>query len=187
MQYRKDVHRYRKVVRKRQRAGRIRGVVLIALSFALMLYAIPCFATSVWDMDSTSHSNALVFSTDVKEDKYSVVEDEETAAASLRPASELSISETVGPGVLSDDGMVDAAKRRAEAVTIAQSELNSQLAAKEIRSAEPQSASMSTAFATIAMVLSLFCAAVGAWNIMRSRTVKGIAIAEAYSSALRAV
>lgn len=186
MRYRKDVHRYRKMVRKRQRAARIRGAVLLSLSLSLLLYAIPCFAVSVWDMDGTSHSSAVIFSTDVKEDKYAAQDPEQEGAAAKQYAL-VSIGETVGPGVIADDAVVDAAKRRAEAVTIAQSEIDSQLMAKQAKEAPVPSGFPSIAFAIVSFILSIIFAISGLWNIMRSRTAKGHAIAKAYSSALRAV
>lgn len=185
MRNREEAIHYRKMIKARKRSSRIKGFVFLSLSFALLLYAVPCFATSVWDMDSGNRiSNSLVFQDSVRE---GVVADEAEEAEAPAKVQIASIGETVGPGVMDDEEAVTAAKRRAEAVGIANAEIVSQQEAKSVQAyVAPEPDPVQDAFVMISFIMAAVFAFLGFWNIHKSRTMRGNLISHAYSSALRA-
>lgn len=71
MMYQKDAHHYRKMIRRKQRLQRVKSVALLTVSLAMMLYAIPCFATSIWDADGSSVNNSsIAFTSNIAERAY---------------------------------------------------------------------------------------------------------------------
>lgn len=196
MEYQKDAYIYRKKIRRKQRNARIKGSALIAFSLALMLYSIPCFASSIWDSDSASGAvvsiSSTVFSNDINDIAY--VEDEAAAeSGSSTPVREYDVAgymvaETTGPGLLNDEEAVKSAKLRAQAVSVATAERNARMF--EARYVNEPLIAQSTDIpylAIAALVLSFVCAGFGFRMILHARNMQGRAIQAAYDSALRAV
>ena len=76
MMYQKDAHHYRKMIRRKQRLQRVKSVALLTVSLAMMLYAIPCFATSIWDADGSSVNNSsIAFTSNIAERAYKAAEE----------------------------------------------------------------------------------------------------------------
>lgn len=184
MLYQGDAHHYRSVIKRKQRAQRMRGSLLIVLSIALMFYAIPCFAVSVFDYDDQV-PGGIAFSGAVSDhaDAGATAGD----AASEGGASNAPImSETVGPAMLSDEAAVDSAKKRAEAMKVVTSAQSTMVTAKAQAEPEPQQPTASALPAVIAFALSMVCAILGIRMITHSRQMLGRRITAEYGSALRA-
>ena len=170
MLYQGDAHHYRSIIKRKQRAQRVRGSLLIALSIALMFYAIPGFAVSVFDFND--HAGA----------------DASAAAEGQEDASNAAImSETVGPAMLADEAAVDSAKKRAEAMKVVTSAQSTMVTAKAAPAdAEAEQPAVSVLPAVIAFVSSMVCAILGIRMISHSRQMLGRRITAEYGSALRA-
>lgn len=203
MKYQSDAHHYRKIMRKKQRMQQLRGALLLVLSFAMMLYAVPGFAKSIWDEGLPDQGSvSTIFSHAINDNAYESVEaaageavaQEGAQAAADKPrstsrvASKVNplVSETTGPGILADDEAVTAAKRRAEAVLAATTEKNAYIGTIEASSPERTDSRDNLIFASIALVLGLASACFGVRTILASRKMRGRVISAAYSSALRA-
>lgn len=187
MLYQKDAHQYRKKIRRKQRLQRAKGAFLISLSLSCMLYAIPCFATSIWDQDSASKSVPTAFSSDVADSAYVGASEEGADETPVYDVSGLLVSETTGPGLLEDEEAVKSAKLRAQAVSVATAERNARLHPTQYT--EPVAAPSGNAdltLACIAALVSLVCGIFGVRTMFKARTLRGRAIAAAYDSALRA-
>ena len=205
MLYQDDAHRYYKMVRRRQRIQRTKGVLLIALSLALMFYAVPCFAASLWDDGYSKQSaSSITFSSAINDNVYAEAASEASAdqtassedpvakPAYTRASAKLdpTVSETTGPGLLDDDQAVGAAKRRAQAVLVAKAEKDARIQAQEL-SIEPlvveeEEEPRDLVFAYVALAVSALCAVAGIRTMLRARMMRGRAITAAYGSALRA-
>lgn len=193
MQYQKDAHHYRRKIQKKRRGRRTYGIALIALSIALMFYAVPCFAVSIWD-DGYAQQSATQFSSTVSDSEYVAPIDEKAeaadaeAAASSRVYSKIdpTISETTGPGMIEDESAVIAAKKRAQAVTIANLEKESREKSQIQTITTIVAESSSIEFAIAAFVAALIFAIIGIRLIARDCERRGRAISASYSSALRA-
>lgn len=200
MLYRKDAHQSTKSVRQKQSRQFAKGVVMLALSLGLMFYAVPCFATSVWDDNGAgTPANSTSFSSAISDNEYSAAAAESTvqgadpaAAVADDAASEslsgLPVSDTVGPGLLTNEDAVKSAKLRAQAVSVAKAERNSRILATQY----PDSASLPTTspdltFAYIALVMSFVTGVFGVYTVIKARSMRGRVIAAAYDSALRAL
>ena len=194
MLYQKDAHHYRKKIQRKRRGRRAYGITLIALSIALMLYAVPCFAVSIWD-DGYTQSSATSFSSTVSDSEYvAPVEESEDAAdtaaavSSSRVYSKVdpTVSETTGPGMLEDESAVIAAKKRAQAVTIANLEKESREKSQIQSITTIVAESSSIEFAIAAFIAALILAMIGIRMIVRDCANRGRAISASFSSALRA-
>ena len=187
MMYQKDAHHYRRIIKRKQRLQRIKSVVLLSISLAMMLYAIPCFATSIWDADSSSTTNSsTAFTSEIAEKEYKGAE-EGTAEGEdvIFDASGFLIGETTGPGLLEDEDAVKNAKLRAQAVSVATAERNARLHATRNAIVEEQEPDL--IFAFIALGISITCLASGIRTLMIARKMRGQAVQAAYDSALRAL
>lgn len=192
MLYHKDAHHYRKRIKQKRRGRRAYGVTLLALSLALMFYAVPCFAVSIWD-DGHVQSNPTAFSSSVSDNEYSApVEEEPGADAEATPSSRVyskvnpAISETTGPGMLEDEGAVIAAKKRAQAVTIANLEKEARESSQIQSITTIVAESSSIEFAVAAFVAAVILAMLGMRLIVQDCANRGKAISASFSSALRA-
>lgn len=221
MKYQKDAHHYRKVVRKRRNSQRIKGISFIAISLALMFYAVPCFAVSVFDYGQPTDPSSTSFSDEISD--YATAE-ESTAAAGVKAAEDAAkksedatdeastaaaapsyatsdyslISNTTGPGALSNEAAVAAAKTRSEALAaIASGKEPSSSVTSLALFAKSATASDNDAviskvsptdllFASLALITSIICAILGVRMIVRGRQIRGMQIAAAYGHALRA-
>lgn len=187
MTYQKDAHHYRKMIRRKQRFQRIKSVVLLSVSLAMMLYAIPCFATSIWDVDASSTTNSnIAFTSDIAEMEYLAAEEAQAGEdLTLFDASGYMVGETTGPGLLVDDDAVKSAKLRAQAVSVATAEKNARMHASKsaiIDEHEPD-----LLFAFVALAISIACSISGIRTLMIARKMRGRAVQAAYDSALRAL
>lgn len=189
MLYQKDAHRYHKMVRRRQRLQRIKGVSLISLSLAMMLYAVPCFATSVWDNDGAGAKAASTsFSSEITDSAYVASGEDAGDERPVYDVSGLLVSETTGPGLLEDDEAVKSAKLRAQAVSVATAERNARLHPTQYAEpVEQTSGNADLTLAFIASLISLICGAFGVRTMFKARSLRGRAITAAYDSALRAM
>ena len=184
MLYQGDAHHYRSIIKRKQRAQRVRGSLLIALSIALMFYAIPGFAVSVFDYDDQV-SGGIAFSGTINDPAGA---DASAAAEGQEDASNAAImSETVGPAMLADEAAVDSAKKRAEAMKVVTSAQSTMVTAKAAPAdAEAEQPAVSVLPAVIAFVSSMVCAILGIRMISHSRQMLGRRITAEYGSALRA-
>lgn len=206
MLYQNDAHHYRALIRRRQRRQRIKGISLLAVSLALTLYAVPCFAVSVWDYEEQGGILSTMFSSGVNDreaasaqpgaDSAAAAIDEQEAATGQaieaapirgsRPTGDLTVGETTGPGLLSDEAAVSAAKTRAKAMEVASQGQSTMVYAKSADVADEPAATPNLLYAFIAMALAVACAILGVRTIMRGRLMRGMEISTAYRSALRA-
>lgn len=197
MLYQNDAHHYRKAIRRRQRLSRIRGIVFLVLSAALALYAVPCFATSVFDYDQPQ-GLGTIFSSVVSDQSApesetnaassTIVESEATASAESGAASVSGVralSDTVGPGMLDDEAAVESAKTRAAAMAALSEQPSTMVYAKAQETTDP-AASPDILLACVAMALAVICAILGVRNISRSIQIRGRRMTAAYGHALRA-
>ncbi|WP_165062779.1 MULTISPECIES: hypothetical protein [unclassified Adlercreutzia] len=189
MLYQGDAHHYRSIIKKKQRAQRMRGLFLIALSVALMFYAIPCFAASVFDYDDQLFSGT-VFS-DAISDHANTTESATTELAVSGESANLAansnlMSETVGPAMLANDTAVDSAKKRAEAMKVVTSTQSTMVTAKAAPQQTVEKPTINVFPAIVAFVLSMVCAILGIRMITHSRQMLGRRITAEYCSALRA-
>lgn len=205
MLYQGDAHHYRKVIKRNHRIARIKGICLITVSAALAFYAIPAFATSVFDYDDQAGVSAIAFSGNVSDhasdQAVSAAATDTSAAAAhsgtdavagaaagayVRSASS-AVSDTTGPGLLDDDAAVTSAKTRARAMEIVgagnTSMVYAQLPGENAAAAAPQG---DLPMACISMALSLVCAFFGFRSILHDRFMRGRQITAEYSHALRA-
>lgn len=190
MLYQGDAHRYRAIIKRKQRNQRIFGSLLITLSVALMFYAVPCFAVSVFDYDDQAPAS-IAFSQGVSDHEGSepaaTAAEESASAATPAAGGNAVMSETVGPAMLADDAAVDSAIKRAEAMQVVSSAQNTMVTAKAappetpaeqpIRNLEP---------ALAASAAAIVCAILGLRMITHSRRMLGRRITAEYGSALRA-
>lgn len=186
MMYQKDAHHYRKMIRRKQRFQRVKSVVLLSVSLAMMLYAIPCFATSIWDADSASINNSsIAFTSEIAESQYKAVEDATVEEDAIYDASGYLIGETTGPGLLENEDAVKNAKLRAQAVSVATAEKNARLHAARSSMVEEQEPDL--IFAFLAFGISIVCLVSGVRTLLLARKMRGQAVQAAYDSALRAL
>lgn len=185
MLYQKDAHHYRKMIKRKQRLQCIKSIALLSVSLAMMLYAIPCFATSVWDSDGTSSpASSIAFTSEIAEKEYKAAE-ETAATEEIYDASGFLIGETTGPGLLENEDAVKNAKLRAQAVSVATAEKNARLTASEDVVVSEQNSNLTFAF--IALGVSVICLISGVRTLLLARKMRGQAIQAAYDSALRAL
>ncbi len=193
MLYQKDAHHYRKKIQRKRRGRRAYGVTLLVLSLALMFYAVPCFAVSIWD-DGRTQANPTAFSSSVSDSAYTAPEEksDETVAAAAASSSRVyskvnpAISETTGPGILDDEAAVIAAKKRAQAVTVANLEKEARAQSQISPITTIVAKSSSVEFAVAAFVVAIAFAILGIRLIAHDRASRGNAISASFSSALRA-
>lgn len=186
MMYQKDAHRYRKMIKRKQRFQRIKSIVLLSVSLAMMLYAIPCFATSIWDANGASaNSSSIAFTSAIAEREYKAAEEAVVEDEEIYDASGFLIGETTGPGLLEDEDAVKNAKLRAQAVTVATAERNAHIHATKNPVIEEQGVDL--IFAFIAMGISVICLISGMRTLLLARRMRGQVIQAAYDSALRAL
>lgn len=221
MKYQNDAHHYRKLVRRRRNSQRIKGISLIAVSLALMFYAVPCFAVSVFDYGQPSKPSSTSFSSEISD--YATAEEaaaaagakgaedaaknseasaEDAAAGAAAPSYAVSdyslISNTTGPGALSNEAAVAAAKTRSEAMAAIANGNQPSASAVSLglftgsAAASANGAAISKVsptdliFASIALIAGIICAILGVRMIVRGRHIRGMQIAAAYGHALRA-
>lgn len=190
MQYQKDVRRYHKMVRRRQAFQKAKGSMLIMVALAMLLYAIPCFATSIWDETSSSRSNATSFSTEISENDYVGNIAASSEADKVSSTSDYLVSDTMGPGLLQDEEAVKSAKLRAQAVLVAEAERNARMIEANgvyvapVEKQATQDADLTLAY--IATCISLICAISGIKTFMKARKIRGKIAYARYDSALRA-
>lgn len=189
MLYQGDAHHYRSMIRRKQRAQRVRGSLLIAFSIALMFYAVPGFATSVFDYDDQV-TGGTAFSGAINDHTGAAVPAATEQGASeegVESASNAPImSQTVGPAMLANDAAVDSAKKRAEAMKGVTSTQSTMVTAKAQPQETVEKPAVNLLPAIAASLLSLVCAILGIRMIMHSRHMLGKRIAAEYGSALRA-
>ncbi len=187
MMYQKDAHHYRKLIKRKQRMQRVKSLVLLSVSLAMMLYAIPCFATSIWDVDgSTNGNSSIAFTSDIAEREYKASEEAVTVEEEgIYDASGYLMGETTGPGLLQDEDAVKNAKLRAQAVSVATAEKNARLRASSDSVIEEQKPDL--VFAFIALGVSITCLVGGIRTLMVARRMRGQMVQAAYDSALRAL
>lgn len=191
MLYQGDAHRYRAIIKRKQRIQRISGSLLITLSVALMFYAVPCFAVSVFDYDDQV-AGGISFSQGVSD--HEGAPEPAAAAASGEaqagaPAADGNVvmSETVGPAMLADDAAVDSAIKRAQAMQVVSSAQNTMVTAKAAPPEAPAEQPVrNLGPALAASAAAVVCAILGLRMITRSRHMLGKRITAEYGSALRA-
>lgn len=197
MLYQSDAHQYRKAIRRRQRISRMRGIAFLVVSVALACYAVPCFATSVFDYDQPQ-GLSTIFSSVVSDQSapesaeeaasYAVAEGERASAVEVGAGAASAVrtlSDTVGPGMLDDEEAVASAKMRAAAMAALADQPATMVYAKAPEQADP-SASPDILLACVAMALALVSAILGVRNISRSMQIRGRRMTAAYGHALRA-
>ncbi len=203
MRYQKDAHLYRKQIKRRQRTQRIKGVSFLVVALALAFYAVPCFATSTWDKGLPDQNPQTAFSTAINDTEFlgdidtsvgvgaaTAIEETEDIIESSRSAAKLdpSITETTGPGILTDDNAVQSAKKRAQAVSAAAAEKAAQESITVNRSAQTVQAVDTTSL--IPAYASLFLAFVftilGIRSIFKARRIRANFVFNSYSNALKA-
>lgn len=186
MMYQKDAHHYRKMIRRKQRLQRVKSVALLTVSLAMMLYAIPCFATSIWDADGSSVNNSsIAFTSNIAERAYKATEEGTGEEDAVYDASGYLVGETTGPGLLEDEDAVKNAKLRAQAVSVATAEKNARMHAA--RSSVVEEHEPDLIFAFLALGISIVCLISGIRTLLLARKMRGQAVQAAYDSALRAL
>lgn len=216
MKYQTDAHHYRRVVRRRRVAQRVKGISLIAISLALIFYSVPCFAVSVFDYGLPQNASSTAFSgtindhettqngataTGVQASEKQISESatlEKTKETLTSPAYSVSdyslISNTTGPGALTNEAAVSAARTRSEALAAAaktdsgsQNLVQGALGYKVAKTTVGNHVKTTDlALAVVALVAGIVCAILGVRIIVRSRHMLGMQIAAAYGYALRA-
>lgn len=195
MLYQGDAHHYRAMIKRKQRKQRAFGSALITLSIALMFYAIPCFAVSVFDYDDQV-AGGIAFSSSVNDHDNSTVPTvaqatadpaEGTAAATVAStAAAVVMSETIGPAMLSNEAAVDSAIKRAQAMQVVTSAQNTMVTAQALPETVPEQPDRNVMPALLAFVMAVVCAILGLRMITHSRRMLGRRITAEYGSALRA-
>ncbi|WP_251212775.1 hypothetical protein [Adlercreutzia murintestinalis] len=195
MLYQGDAHHYRAMIKRKQRKQRALGSALVTLSIALMFYAIPCFAVSVFDYDDQV-PGGIAFSSSVNDHDGSTVpavaqataEPAEGAAAAnaASTAAAVVMSETIGPAMLSNDAAVDSAIKRAEAMQVVTSAQNTMVTAQAVPEAPVEQPDRNLVPALVAFFMAVVCAILGLRMITHSRQMLGRRITAEYGSALRA-
>ncbi len=176
------------------------GAVLLLLSMMLVVFAVPCFAASIWDEGLTSQGGATVFAGPINDNAYQVEAPEEAvqtaeeapasegAAASVRAASKVnaSVTETTGPGIALDDEAVTTAKKRVQAVTAATAERNAVIGAISVEQPVQQDRTLELLCGTFSLLVALLLSVVGMRSIVRARRMRAALASYSYGNALKA-
>ncbi len=184
----------RKAPRRSVGHARFKGIALLLVSFSLLLYALPCFAASIWDEGLPSQGGGTLFANPVKDDSYSAEPDavapveQSAAASSMRAASKVnaSVTETTGPGIASDESAVSSAKKRVQAVSAAQEERNAVISAITVDRSPHQDRTLDLLSASFALAVGFLCALLGCRFIISARRLRADRASVSYSNALKA-
>lgn len=195
MLYQGDAHRYRALIKRKQRKQRAFGSILITLSISLMFYAIPCFAVSVFDYDDQV-TGGIAFSSAISDHAGSDMTagsavqapTGEAAAGAASTAGSAIMSETVGPAMLADRAAVDSAIKRAQAMQAVTSVQNTMVTAPAVAEADlpAEQPNRNVLPAVAAFAVAVVCGILGLRMITHSRRMLGRRITAEYGSALRA-
>ena len=176
------------------------GAVLLLLSMMLVVFAVPCFAASVWDEGLPSQHGATVFAGPINDNAYQAEAEEsdqaveeasasEGAASSVRAASKVnaSVTETTGPGIALDDEAVIAAKKRVQAVTAATAERNAVIGSiSSVEQPVQQDRTLELLCGTFSLLVAFLLAIVGMRSIIRARRMRAALASFSYGNALKA-
>ena len=182
---------------RRALRAKLTGALLLLLSMMLVVFAVPCFAVSIWDEGLTSQRGATVFAGPINDNAYQdeVSEEptqdagaasaDEGAAMSVRAASKVnaSVTETTGPGIALDDEAVTAAKKRVQAVTAAMAERNAVIGAISV---DQPDRTLELLCGTFALLVSFLLGIVGMRSIVRARRMRAALASYSYGNALKA-
>lgn len=176
------------------------GAFLLLLSMMLVVFAVPCFAASIWDEGLTSQQGATVFADPINDNAYQMESSEEAAqdaeaasesngaATSVRAASKVnaSVTETTGPGIALDDEAVTAAKKRVQAVTAATAERNAVIGAISVEKPMQPDRTLELLCGTFSLLVALLLGIVGMRSIVRARRMRAALASFSYGNALKA-
>lgn len=176
------------------------GATLLLLSMMLVVFAVPCFAASIWDEGLAPQHGATVFADPINDNAYQVESSEEAvqdagaasessgAATSVRAASKVnaSVTETTGPGIALDDEAVTAAKKRVQAVTAATAERNAVIGAISVEKPAQPDRTLELLCGTFSLVVALLLGIVGVRSIVRARRMRAALASFSYGNALKA-
>lgn len=185
---------------RRALRAKMTGALLLLLSMMLVVFAVPCFAASIWDEGLTSQRGATVFADPINDNVYQdeVSEEptqdagaasaDEGAAMSVRAASKVnaSVTETTGPGIALDDEAVTAAKKRVQAVTAATAERNAVIGAISVDQPAQPDRTLELLCGTFALLVSFLLGIVGMRSIVRARRMRAALASYSYGNALKA-
>lgn len=192
----KQVPQMRKRQRVQRKAVRAKatGALLLLASLLLVIYAVPCFAASIWDEGLSSQHTGTVFSSPINDNAYqedAAAIDQATdaaAATSVRAASKVnaSVSETTGPGIALDDDAVAAAKKRVQAVSAAQAERDAVIGTITSEQPQKQDRTLETLTGVLALTVALLFGILGTRFIVRARHMRALIASLSYGNALKA-
>lgn len=171
------------------------GSALLLVSMLLVVYAMPCFAASIWDEGLPSQS-PTVFADPINDNSYqaeaaeegSGAADDVPAASSVRAASKVnaSVTETTGPGIALDDDAVAAAKKRVQAVTAATAERNAVIGAISAEKPVQPDRTLELLTGTFSLLVAALLAILGIRAIVRARQMRAAIASLSYGNALKA-
>ncbi len=197
---RRRVHRSASDRAHRVIRSKVTGACLLVSAVALAVYAVPCFAASIWDEGLVSQRSETVFAEPINDTAYptdvaataqaadATEADVAAGASAVRAASKVnaSVTETTGPGIALDDTAVSAAKKRVQAVTAAQVERDTVIGS--IAAAKPAAPDRTLELLTgiFALLLALLFGILGTRSIVVARRMRARVAAASYGHALKA-
>lgn len=184
----KRTHRYRML------RAKISGAMLILASLMLVVFAVPCFASSIWDEGLAPQHPGTVFSEPINDDAYQGASDQEDlvvetdAAAAVRAASKVnaSVTETTGPGIALDDDAVSAAKKRVQAVSAAKAEREAVIGTISVERPAQQDRTLELLTGIFALFVALLLGIIGTRSIVHARHIRAVIASASYGNALKA-
>lgn len=179
------------------------GAALLLASMMLVVYAVPCFAASIWDEGLSPQRSETTFADPINDNAYQeqadgalVVEaaeedasaEEGAVASAIRAASKVnaSVTETTGPGIALDDDAVTAAKKRVQAVTAATAERDAVISTITAEKATQPDRTLEFMTGTFAFFIAILFGMLGIRSIVSARRMRALVASASYGHALKA-
>ncbi len=184
----------RRTYARRASRAKMAGISLLLASLLLVVYAVPCFAASIWDEGLAPQGAGTTFSEPINDNAYvqeveeATAEAEVASASAVRAASKVnaSVTETTGPGIALDDDAVSAAKKRVQAVSAAKVERDAVIGAISAEQPVQRDRTIDILTGAFALVLASLFAILGTRSIVVARQSRAFVASATYGHALKA-